>query len=99
MRMDNIVYGPHGRATYEANYFYSETFLTYGHILNDANDSMGFGFQIQKTGVIDQVGMYLIEITGNPNYAMTLTTVSGWAGAAGDSYPDMNPLTFSQITL
>lgn len=86
MRSDFVVYGPNH--WYSANYYYNETFLNFGQSLNDSDDKVAFGFEIDKTATISGVGMYLIDIIGTPptDYQLGIVTVSGQAGG-GLSYP------------
>jgi len=93
MKLSAITYGPHQIGTYENFYFYNETSLQYGMILDDSNDSIGWGVQFEKTATISGVGFYAIEYIGNPDYTFAFVTISGQAGSIGDPFPNVNPTT------
>jgi hypothetical protein len=86
MRSDFITYGPQHWG--DANYFYNgDGPHQFGHSLNDSNDAIAFGFQLEKTATISGVGMYLIDIIGSPpDYQLGVVTVSGQSGS-GEAYP------------
>lgn len=81
MRSDFIIWGPNH--WYSSNYFYNETSLQYGHLLNDSDDKIAFGFQADQTATVSAVGMYLIDIIGScpTDYQLGLTTLSGGASS------------------
>jgi hypothetical protein len=94
MRLDTITYGPHSSVNYYVFYPYNEKGTPgYGYILDDANDSISFGFQFGKTATISAVGLYMVEYEGDPDYAMTFAVVSGSYTTVEDSVPDVNPNT------
>jgi len=99
MRLNTIDYGPHGRGAYNYFYFYNETSLEYGDVLNDEDDSMGLGFQFNKTGTVSGIGLYIIEYQGNPDYAIGFTTISGTPGLSEDAKPAFNPDTHVNTTM
>lgn len=93
MRLDTVTYGPHPKFSYYITYYWEETALNYGNILDDADDSCGFQWQFQKDGTINKVGFYLVEIYGNPDYAFTFVTISGNPTAPLIGKPQLTPTT------
>jgi hypothetical protein len=102
MRTDFILWGPNH--WYHANWFYNETDLSFGYLLDDADDKIAFGFQADRTATISGVGMYIIDIIGSPptDYQLGLTTLSGATGTpfalptdtlySNATWQDFNPL-------
>jgi hypothetical protein len=103
MRTDFVVYGPNH--WHYSDYFYNENGLQFGHSLNDSDDKLAFGFQVNKTATIDEVGMYIIDIIGAcpDDYQLGVVVVSGVAGSTGtvptdtlysnSAWQDFDPLT------
>jgi hypothetical protein len=66
-------------------YSYGSTFIT-GYQLNDANDAIGYIFQLPKSGTIDRLGIYLSSKGGTPpDYNIGLVTLDA------DGHPTSTP--------
>jgi hypothetical protein len=94
MRLDTITYGPHSSVEYyEFNPYNEKGIPGYGHILDDADDSIAFGFHFDRTTTVSAVGMFLVEYTGDPDYAMTFAVISGRYDWVAEAEPDVDPVT------